>query len=240
MIVQPQNQMMRSPLDNLTITPAELDQIAALSFRDELAIALYQAIAYKSLKSLFSVLMTECLLMSASLILVVPINLIVLHRFQAIPPTLIQGAVYVGAAILVTIVWGNVMLWKRGQHLKILIQLLAQVQQFNRLVHGVQWLDQWQPPAELSGDRASHREEAITALWLTRDNLIQALNAEQIYRVPSHWMAHSDPTTLLENSLTTLMKLGLHSSVDEYSHLFNEILQINVILHREMAKLSPF
>ncbi|MBD2460299.1 hypothetical protein H6G89_04510 [Oscillatoria sp. FACHB-1407] len=237
MMVQPRNQAMRSPLENLSITPLELDQIATLSFRDELAIALHRAIVYKSLKPLFSVLMTEFCIVGTVLILVLPISLIVLRRFQQLLYAMPLLIVLLGVT-LVAIAWMNVMLWKRGKHLKTFTQLMAQVQQYNRLVHRVHLIDHWKSSSNPCEDHAQSREEAIAALRLTRDNLIHALNTEKFYRMHANWMAHSDPITPLENNLTILMALGLHASIDEYSHLFNEILQINVNLHREMAKIG--
>jgi hypothetical protein len=238
MMVQPQHQTMRSPLDPLFISPLELDQITPLSFTDELAIALYQAITDKRLKPLLSVLLTELLSLIALLILVLPVSLIVLRRFHAIAPAFVQSVLLCTVIALVAIAWINAMLWKRGQQLKTCTQVMVQIQRFNRLVHEVHWINHWRDLSGISSDRASNWEDALSALWLTRENLLHALSTEKLYRIRSSWITHTDPITLLENNLNTLMTLGLQASVDEYSHLFNEILHINVILHREMANLG--
>lgn len=238
--MQPHKTTMRSPLENLSISTQELES-QGLSFIDELAIALHQAITDKQLKGLLSVVITQVFMLGVLLILILPMGVIVLRRFQVRftnPQTLVLLVIAISVLSIVMIFVGNVALWRRTRQLKTLAQLMANVSQFNRLVQSVQMIDHWK---HLSPSSSSHhsrnREEAIAALWLTREGLIHALNAEKLTRFQSNLVAHADVVATLENNLTRLMTFNSYDAIDEYSHLFNEILLVNMSVHREIATL---
>jgi hypothetical protein len=240
-----QNIPLRSSLEGLLISSQELDQVINLRFSDELAIALAQAIAHKNLKQLLSVILTEVFILSVLLILLLPISFIVLRRFQLLPNSLPNHPLYltlvsvIGLAGLLWIVFvGNKILWRRARSLRGLAQLIHQVHQFNRLVNSLLLLGQERLPSSTPTNRSRHREEVIGALGLTRDTLLNAFSIEKLYRTQPSLVTYSDTVATLEHHLTTLMTFGLHEAIDEYTPLLDEILQININVHRELSKLE--
>lgn len=231
---------MRTDLTNLTITADEIEALAGLDYSDSLAIATYQALAFRHPKQVASLIVTELFILIFALIFMLSSSLIVLRHsnsFVEDSPVVTQSLIgIVVLAIIAVFIW-NIYLYRQAQQMRSLAYLMREIERFNDVIHTIDWIDQLENHSTRQLQAGGEREEAIAALHLTRDSLVSSLQAEKLIRLKRGRVSYHDILTNLETNLTALMAFGTNSQTSEYGRLLNQALHISMSVHREISKL---
>jgi hypothetical protein len=165
-----------------------------------------------------------------------PIIVGVIYTFVILP--LIGPSVPVAIAVigvtLVTIIIGR-WLWQKRTTLTALISLLKDVERYNSVIKAIQISDQ----IEAAGNRdatISDRQTVISALNLTREDLLRALRTERILRENQEFIG-TNPE-LFANNLTAIQALQVSDRASAYGEFLDRALQIGVSIQTEMRKLQ--
>ncbi len=234
---------MRSNLENLEISPEEIETILDLSWFDSLAIDLYRALVFRDRQNIFSLVLTNISIFILSLILIVPINLIWLRSSVRLfnhsigfTYLLLIALFIIGILILI---W-NWYLWRKAKQYKILALSIAKVKKYNKLMQNLVALDEIRTVSNRDRDSnyIQNRQAIIEALQITKNSLLDALQIEKI--IVNRQNVNSDRSELfaeLENHLVALMSFESNLETNEYDRLINEVLEIGISVHRSLRKL---
>jgi len=235
---------MQSDLGALQITAQEIEDFVDLSPSNTLALDAYRAFILKRPKQILSVLLTELFALGLLLTFVMPVSFIALRNLGKLPEDTV-GIIRVFTGILglslLSILTGNVYLWKHRQKVKSLARLMDEVDKYNGVIQAITLVDE----LELVGNSTtqlnhlSNRQEVVEALKVTKESLISALRVERILRRHKSFMdSRYELLANLENNLNTLMSFEVSNQANEYARLLNESLQIGMSVHKEVRKLQ--
>jgi hypothetical protein len=234
---------MRSNLENLKISPKEIETILDLSWFDSLAIDLYRALVFRDYQNIFSLVITNISIFILSLILIVPINLIWLRNSvklfnHSIGFTYLLSIAFFLVGIFI-LIW-NWYLWRKAKQYKTLALSIAKVKKYNKLMDNLVALDLIRTVnnRNLNSDYTNNRQAIIEALQITKNSLLDALQIEKIIRNSQNFKSSRDELfTELENNLVVLMSFESNLETNEYDRLINEVLEIGISVHRSLRKL---
>ena len=229
---------MQAELETLPITEDELEELIHLNIFDNLAVSIYRALVFKNKQQISSVLITETCLFILLLILVMPVTLMTMRSLELLPESstgINQLLVTLVSLIFVFVIISNFYLWHQGKKLKSLAKLWQEIDKYNQVVQTLNLMSQIQSVAS----KNETREEAITALKITRTSLINGLKIEEIMRKHQEFINRPyELLTSLENNLANLMTFEVSNQTDEYGHLLNDALKIGMSVHKEVNKLK--
>lgn len=235
---------MQSDLGALQITAQEIEDFVDLSPSNTLALDAYRAFILKRPKQILSVLLTELFALGLLLTFVMPVSFIALRNSGKLPEDT-AGIIRIFTGILglsvLSILLGNVYLWKKCQKVKSLARLMDEVDKYNGVIKAITLVDE----LELVGNSTtqlnhlSNRQEVVEALKVTKESLISALRVERILRRHNNFMeSRYELLANIENNLNTLMSFEVSNQASEYGRLLNESLQIGMSVHKEVRKLQ--
>lgn len=118
-----------------------------------------------------------------------------------------------------------------------LVQLLEDVGRYHNAIAAVAIGDQLaaaNPPAVALEDRS----QIVSALQLTREDLVRALKTEQILRKHQQFLEQN--AELFADNLTGLAALQVNDLASDRGRLLNEALQIAVSVRSQMRKLQEW
>lgn len=214
-------------LAGLQITTGELRHLIGIDTSE-----IYRPIQLTNIKDIWNFFIQELVIAVALMPLVVGF----LYTFLILP--LIGPSVRIAIAIVgitpVAIVLGR-WLWQKRTKLTALITLLEDVDRYNTVIKAIQISDQ----IEAAGNRnatISDRQTVISALQLTREDLLRALRTERILRENQEFIG-TNPE-LFANNLTAIKALQLSDRASEYGQFLDRALQIGVSIQTEMRKLQ--
>lgn len=113
--------------------------------------------------------------------------------------------------------------------------LLNDVERYNSVITAIDINDQ----LETAGNQEvgiKERHKVLSALRLTRDDLIRALKTEKILRENKNFIINN--TDLFVNNLSALNSLQVTEQATEHGRLLNEALQIALDVQDEMRRLQ--
>ncbi|MGL5808157.1 MAG: hypothetical protein ACRC2R_20775 [Xenococcaceae cyanobacterium] len=234
---------MRSNLENLKISPEEIETILDLSWFDSLAIDLYRALVFRDYQNIFSLVLTNISIFILSLVLIVPINLIWLRSSVRLFNHSIGFTYLLSIAIflvgILILIW-NWFLWRKAKQYRTLAMSIAKVKKYNKLMQNLVALDEIRTVSNRDRDSnyIQNRQAIIEALQITKNSLLDALQIEKI--IVNRQNFNSDRSELfaeLENNLVALMSFESNLETNEYDRLINEVLEIGISVHRSLRKL---
>lgn len=165
-----------------------------------------------------------------------PIIVGVIYTFIILP--LIGPSVPVAIAVICTtllmIIIGR-WLWQKRTTLTALVSLLQDVERYNSVIKAIQISDQIAAAGNRDGT-ISDRQTVISALNLTREDLLRALRTERILRENKEFIG-TNPE-LFANNLTAIQALQVSDRASEYGEFLDRALQIGVSIQTEMRKLQ--
>jgi hypothetical protein len=126
-------------------------------------------------------------------------------------------------------------LWRRFTCPKALTRLLDAVDQYHAVIKAIDIRDEL-PTSGNSESILNDRDIVITALQLTREDLVLALKTERLLRDNKKLLASNQE--LFVNNLANLQALQVSSQDGEYAQLLNQSLQIALDVEAEMRKLQ--
>ena len=113
--------------------------------------------------------------------------------------------------------------------------LLNDVDRYNAVIKAIDINDQIEAAGN-PGVMIKEREKVITALNLTRNDLIRALQTERILRENKNFIIRN--TELFADNLATLAAMQVTEEATEHGRLLNEALQIALDVQIEMNRLQ--
>ncbi len=127
------------------------------------------------------------------------------------------------------------LLWVKKNMTDSLKGLIQDVDRYNDLLKYIDINDQLEAAGnpEVKGQK---RERVISALPLTREELVRALKTERILRKNNYFIDRHPE--LFSEKLTALTALQVRDRACEHGRLLNEALQIALCAREEMRKLS--
>ncbi len=165
-----------------------------------------------------------------------PLIVGILYTFIIRP--LIGGTIPLAIAILlftpVTIFIGR-WCWRSRSTPPLLLALLEEIDRYHAILRALEISDRIQAVTDTPMN-ATDRETVISALQLTRSDLINALKTERILRENKAFI-HTNPE-LFANNLTAIQALQLNNQGSEYTECLHQALQIGVSIQAEMRKLQ--
>jgi predicted lysophospholipase L1 biosynthesis ABC-type transport system permease subunit len=125
--------------------------------------------------------------------------------------------------------------WRQRTTPTILVALLDDVDRYHATLKAIEIGDRLEA-AGSSSATSGDRQTLISALQLTRNDLVRALQTERILRENQEFIA-TNPD-VFANNLTTLQSLQVNQKASEYGQFLNEALQIGISIQDEMRKLQ--
>lgn len=164
-----------------------------------------------------------------------PILLGVVYVFIILPT---RGASLKWAILLIVlfpivIVVGR-LIWLKKHSPDILVNLLDEIDKYHALVKAIDIKHQLEKISN-SHPSCSERKQVITALQLTREDLVRGLKSDRILRENKNLLANN--AEILTNNLAAIQALQINTNADEYGRLLNQSLQISLTVQEEMRKL---
>lgn len=214
-------------LEGLEISPGELKRLTGVEPTE-----IFRSHLLKNSRDRFNFFLQEAI---ASLALT-PILVGFLYLFVLRP---LLGSSMVAAIVAlglmpVAIVAGR-WIWRGRTTPKTLVALLDDVDRYHATLKAIEigdGLSAVGSSSAISGDR----QTLISALQLTRNDLVRALQTERILRENKEFIA-TNPE-VFANNLTLLQSLQVSQKGNEYGHFLNEALQIGISIQAEMRKLQ--
>jgi hypothetical protein len=115
-----------------------------------------------------------------------------------------------------------------------LVRLFEEVDRYNAVIKAIDLNDRIESVGNPSV-KLEDREKVITALYLTREDLIRALKTERILRENANFIQLNQQ--LFANNLSALAALQIGDRASEHGRLLNEALQIAVDVQQEIRNL---
>lgn len=141
------------------------------------------------------------------------------------------GALFIIPLLMIAGRW----LWRVRTTPQVLVALLDDVDRYHATLKAIEISDRLQA-AGSSGGTSGDRQTLISALQLTRNDLVRALQTERILRENQEFLA-TNPTVFAHN-LTAMQSLQISQKASEYGRWLDEALQIGVSIREEMQKLQ--
>ncbi|MBD2437556.1 hypothetical protein [Nostoc sp. FACHB-110] len=139
------------------------------------------------------------------------------------------------AQLMFYLFWRNVLKILKENMTYSLKILLEDVDRYNSIIKAIDINDQIEEAG--NPDVAIHqRERVLSALKLTRDDLVRALKTERILRENQNFIVSN--AELFANNLATLTAMQVTEKATEHGKLLNEALQIALDVQYEMKKLQ--
>ncbi|WP_017659719.1 hypothetical protein [Baaleninema simplex] len=128
---------------------------------------------------------------------------------------------------------GGRWLWRQSTTPATLMALLEDVDRYHATLKAIEIGDRLSdsPP-----QNNSERQALLSALKLTRDDLVRALKTERILRENRDFLANSPE--LFTNNLTALKAIETNHQAGEYARFLHDTLQIGIGVREEMEKLQ--
>jgi hypothetical protein len=177
-------------LDNLRITPREVDDLTGLDVGDLTMGWAYRLSLFRSPQRLGSWLITQGLTLGVALVLWVPVTLLIGRSLgdsaqtASVVKFLPMGG---GIAIATTLTWNLVLLY-RGKQRATLAHLLDEIDHFNEILTALDILRELQSVSSRSLS-LQNPDQVLEALHLTRENLVNGLITERILRQHQRFIA---------------------------------------------------
>ncbi len=240
---------MESDLTTLQFSDAELTDLTGISLSDSLLGHCCQHQLIQDMvtgkikqerKTVFSLILTEIIILILTFILSLPIALILTNQAQ-FSPTSSQTLFYffqrIGIFSVILTMGVNLwMVWKVRPLISV-IKLLAEVQKYQAVIQAIDLLDQLVAAGNLQGT-VINRQKALKALTMTRESLVCALKTERVFRENETFINQRYQLFAnLDQHLTALMALDVTNQANEYGQLLNEALEIGINVHQAIRKL---
>ncbi|NES83019.1 MAG: hypothetical protein F6K10_17330 [Moorea sp. SIO2B7] len=230
-------------LDDLQITQEERENLINLNIINTIALDFCQGLIIKNSRNIFSLLLTELFSFILLLIVIMPVSLIIIRnsigvsQAQAMEKQILL--IILAISLFCLFIW-NLFLWKQAKKVKSLAILINEIDKFNGVIQGIDMLKEIESTKTNSQLESSHNiEEAIEALRITRESLINALKVEEIIRKHQYLMgSRYQLFANLENNLVNLMSFETNNDAREYGQLLNKTLEIGMTVHKEVRKLQ--
>ncbi|MBF2049286.1 MAG: hypothetical protein IGS54_18315 [Elainella sp. C42_A2020_010] len=227
---------MQSGLEDLRITPHQLEKLTGMEISDTFMGRAYRPTVFHSFHQLLPFLITEALTFGLILVFCLPIGLVIGRGFGLLSGdasnTITFLLVMLSFSGLLFAGW-NVYMWWQGKKLRTLAHLLDQVDKHNQIIEAVRIMDELRavrPTMQLLD-----RTEVLEALAATRETLINALLTEKILRKHQSFIARRQELfATIETNLATLQTLQIDAQASEYGQLLNQALQIGLSLRHEI------
>lgn len=126
-------------------------------------------------------------------------------------------------------------IWRQRTTPTTLVALLDDVDRYHATLKAIEIGDRLEAAGSSSATSAD-RKTLISALQLTRNDLVRALQTEKILRENKDFIA-TNPE-VFANNLTALQSLQVSQKASEYGQFLNEALQIGISIQDEMRKLQ--
>lgn len=230
---------MQTDLNELRITPNQLEKLTGLDISDTFMGKVYRPSAFRSSRRFLSFLLTEVLTLGVILIFCLPLSLVIARGFGILNATNTVPFLLIALGIAAAIFAGwNVSMWLKSKQLQTLAHLLDEVDKHNEIIEAVYVID------ELSTIQNStvgliDRTEVLKALTATRESLINALMTEKILRKHQRFITRRQELfTNIETNLAMLQTLQVDNQANEYGQLLNEALQIGLSIRQEMQQFD--
>lgn len=223
-------------LDNLRISPRELDQLTGLDISDVSMGWAYRQTAFAAHRRL-GWMSEQLLSLGVGLIFCLPAALLLARALSNDNVHAVWAAVPVGAviAVILTASW-TAHRWREGKKLITLSHLLDEIDRFNETVSAVEILEEL-GAAKSSRLNLENREEVLEALHLTRESLICGLMTEKVMRKHQQFMSRKQEMfSSIERNLATLQLLKSNDDANEYGRLLNDAIQIGTSVHQELTQ----
>jgi hypothetical protein len=153
-----------------------------------------------------------------------------------IRPIFGQSVVLAIACILAApvLIIGVRRIWRVQTTPKALASLLDEVDRYHGMLKAIDISDR----LEAAGNpkKLSDRQAVLSALQLTRTDLVQALKLERILRENQDFIATN--SELFANNLMALQALSVSDRASEYSQFLDEALQIGMNIQQKMKALQ--
>ena len=233
---------MADELKKLAFTETELESLSGSAISNLWMVNLYRLNRHQQFsKNLLSLLVTELIGFSLTLILVIPLVLIITQKsmvsgndggnfFQVLLiPFLMSLAITMG---------GNIYILVLSKPLVTLAKLGDKVDKYNEVIKAVDIIDRLRDAGNLPVNLIN-REAVMEALVVTRESLVCALKTERIMRENEALIGrNSQLFTNLDNNLSLLMALDVSNRASEYGRLLNEALEIGMSVQKEVRRLQ--
>lgn len=235
---------MQADLEDLQVKEEELENLVDLNVLNALAVDLYQALICKNPQKAASVLLSNLILFGLLLIFAMPLSLLAIRRLGVLPED-VAGinrtlAMLLGICLFSMVIF-NLYLWQQAKKLKVLAELLNDVEQYNKIIYAINLVDQLEFARSSTREinLLNNREEVIEILRVIKESLINALRVEAIVRKHQKFIdKRYEALANLENNLTDLMSFDISNQASEYSRLLNDALQVGMSVHKEVRALQ--
>ncbi len=232
---------MQPDLEDLRITPKELENLTGLDISDTFMGRVYRPSVFQHRSRLLSFVLTEILTFGLILIFCLPISLVLArgigHLSGDATSTFWFLVTTLGLSVAIALCW-NAFMWYKGKSLKVLAHLLDEVDQHNEIIQAVNIIDEL-GSVKYSTVELIDRHEVIDALNATRETLCCGLMTEKILRKNKRLIARRyELFSNIETNIARLQHLQVNSQANEYGQLFNEALRIGRSVQREMERLN--
>lgn len=218
---------MKLDLEGLEISAGELRRLAGID-----PIEVFRPHLLKNYRSRLNFFMQE-LIVSLAL---TPILVGFLYLFVLRPllGSSLLAAIVALVFMPIAIIAGR-WIWRLRTTPKTLVALLDDVDRYHATLKAIEIGDRLEA-AGGSSATSGDRQALISALQLTRNDLVRALQTERILRENKEFIA-TNPD-VFANNLTALQSLQVNQKASEYGQFLNEALQIGISIQDEMRKLQ--
>jgi hypothetical protein len=236
---------MKSELEDLKITEKELESLSGLDV-DEVFVGgvfggVYRPSIFQNSMRFISFCVAEFFVGMLTFIFTLPIGFIVIRNYsQSVNELPIIAQFFqltLGITLIILLGW-NFYMWRGTKRLTFLLHLLDDIDRYNKVVQGIELLDQLEAIDHLPVN-LENREQVLAALQVTRSSLVSGIMTEKILRENRGLLARrQDLLAHIESNLVTLRSIEMSDHASEYGQLLNEALAISISVHAEVQKLS--
>ncbi|HEY9908599.1 MAG TPA: hypothetical protein V6D18_13450 [Thermosynechococcaceae cyanobacterium] len=235
---------MKPELEDLRISEAELERLSGLDVGEVFVGSVFGGVCRPSIvrssRRLSLFLLTEVLVTALTFVFTIPIGLFVTNNRGTVNDwvTIAQFLqITLGITLGVVVAW-NLHMKVTAKRFRTFMGLLDEVDGHNEVIQAVDLLDRVGAVKHCQVSLVD-REQVLSALALTRENLVCALMTEKILREGRGLLSRrQDLVAHIEGNLTTLRGLELNQQASEYGQLLNEAVQIGISVRREVERLS--
>jgi hypothetical protein len=235
---------MKPELEDLKISESELEHLSGLDVGEVFVGGVFGGVYRPSIvrhpKRLGVFVLTEVLVAGLVFVFTIPIGLWVTNQPNTISDslTIVQFLqVTLGITSVVVLGW-NLYLKIAVKQFKIFMGLLDEIDSYNEVIQAMDLLDRLEAVRQ-SQVNLIDRHQVLSALALTRENLVCALMTEKILRDGRGLLSRrQDLVAHIETNLASLRVLELNQQASEYGHLLNEAVQIGMSVRREVEKFG--
>ncbi len=219
---------MSPDLQGLAISPGELRHLSGIDPAD-----VFQPALLRDRKFRFHFIVQEAIIALA----LTPLMVGFIYTFAIRPalgasiPAAIACAIIVPIATLALRHW-----WRQHSNPAAFVALLEEVNRYNAVIKAMELGDRLESANAPNSLPKRDRKTILSALQLTRDDLVRALRAERILRENRDFLA-TNPD-LFANNLTALQALHVSQQASEYGQILDEAVQIGIGIQAEMRKLQ--